>query len=132
MTQWVVCPVKTSQTPDQGSAVSGLVSWGFPWGSTFLAPLEEHPPQSCTNTYRPQRCTILITFQYCLSAPSFQCIHTFPFLPYPCVLFEGGRQFKITPGDLIVVNRLAAKIGMCIFLDKVRAVILMITTCMHA
>ena len=99
------------------------MSWGFPWESTFLAPLEEHPPDSCINTYRPQRCTILISFRYCLSAPSFQCIHTFPFLPYPCVLSEGGRQFKITPGDLIVVNRLTAKIGMCIFLDKVRAVI---------
>ena len=35
------------------------------------------------------------------------------------VVHIGGRQFKITPGDLIVVNRLPAKIGMCIFLDKV-------------
>jgi ribosomal protein L21 len=32
----------------------------------------------------------------------------------------GGRQFKITPNDLIVVNQIEADIGDEIFLEKVK------------
>ena len=37
-----------------------------------------------------------------------------------CLLFSlGGRQFKVTPNDLIVVNQIQADIGNEIYLEKV-------------
>ena len=43
---------------------------------------------------------------------------------------SGGRQFKITINDLIVVNKLqSADIGENIFLEKVLAMFIVIITC---
>ena len=36
----------------------------------------------------------------------------------------GGRQFKIAPNDLIVINRIAADLGEKIYLEKVNFFIL--------
>ena len=35
--------------------------------------------------------------------------------------YVGGRQFKITPNDLIVINRIPADIGEKIILEKVQS-----------
>ena len=34
----------------------------------------------------------------------------------------GGRQFKVTPNDLIVVNKIPADIGSEIYLEKVKII----------
>ena len=36
-----------------------------------------------------------------------------------CFFFAGGRQFKVTPNDLIMVNRIEADVGEQIYLEKV-------------
>ena len=36
-----------------------------------------------------------------------------------CATHVGGRQFKITTNDLIVINKIEADIGEQIFLEKV-------------
>lgn len=43
------------------------------------------------------------------------------YVPYNYIdyVVPGGRQFKVTSNDLIVVNRIAADIGEEIYLDKV-------------
>ena len=38
---------------------------------------------------------------------------------YIFVKLEGGRQFKITPNDLIVINQIQADVGDEIYLEKV-------------
>ena len=37
-------------------------------------------------------------------------------------LHVGGRQFKVTPNDLIVVNKIPADIGSEIYLEKVKII----------
>ena len=116
---------------------------GFPWGSTLAnhtplsTPNHTHAPRftphSCMHMYTDAHTRIqmhnIVTFAF---TASFQlplcCIPSSHALPS---LSEGGRQFKITPGDLIVVNRLMARIGRHIFLDKARNIKIMIHTSMH-
>ena len=51
-----------------------------------------------------------------------------------CINFVGGRQFKITKSDLIVVHRIPADVGSKIALEKVIIVLLEInakTDCLN-
>ena len=41
------------------------------------------------------------------------------YIDVPLICHVGGRQFKIAPNDLIVINRIAADIGEKIYLEKV-------------
>ena len=39
-------------------------------------------------------------------------------------MFSGGRQFKVTSNDLIVINRITADVGKKIILEKVHCIVL--------